>query len=68
MRVHTYSLTYDQSILCFYMMGHGTSFTMREVASSDNSYPNCHYDIYQDTKNQNKKLRKTLAQILAQIL
>ena len=30
-------------------MGLGANFTMREVASSANSYANCHYDIYQDT-------------------
>ena len=51
MRVHTYSLTYGQSIMiCFYMMGLlGANFTLREVASSVNSYANCHYDIYQGT-------------------
>ena len=50
MRVHTYSLTYGQSIMIsFYMMGLRANFTMREVASSANSYANCHYDIYQDT-------------------
>ena len=48
-RVHTYGLTCGQSIICFYMMGLGANFTMREVASSANSYANCHYDIYQDT-------------------
>ena len=47
--MHTYSLTYGQSIICFYMMGLGANFTMREVASSANSCANCHYDIYQDT-------------------
>ena len=31
------------------MMGLGANFTMREVASSANSYANCKYDIYQDT-------------------
>ena len=31
------------------MMGLGVNFTMREVASSANSYANCKYDIYQDT-------------------
>ena len=46
---HYQSLTYDQSIICFYMMGLGASVMMREVASSANSYANCHYDIYQDT-------------------
>ena len=34
---------------CFYMMGLGANFTIREVAYSANSYANCHYDIYQDT-------------------
>ena len=48
-RVHTYSLTYGQSIICFYMMGLGANVTMREVASSANSYANCHYDIFQGT-------------------
>ena len=49
-RVHTYSLTYGQSIMiCFYMMGLCANFTMKEVASSTNSYANCHYDIYQGT-------------------
>ena len=43
-----YSLTYGQSIICFYMMGLGANFTMREVASSASGYANCHYDIYQD--------------------
>ena len=38
-RVHTYSLTYGQSIMiCFYMMGLGANFLMRKVASSANSY------------------------------
>ena len=46
---HTVGLTYGQSVICFYMMGLGANFTMREVASSANSYANCHYDIYQDT-------------------
>ena len=27
----------------------GANFTISEVASSANSYANCHYDIYQDT-------------------
>ena len=46
-RVHTYNLTYGQSIMiCFYTMGLRANFTMREVASSANSYANCHYDIY----------------------
>ena len=27
----------------------GANFTMKEVASSVNSYANCPYDIYQDT-------------------
>ena len=48
-RVHIYNLTYGQSIICFYMMGLGANFTMREVAYSANSYANCHHDIYQDT-------------------
>ena len=49
-RVHIYGLTYGQSIMiCFYMIGFGANFTMREVASSVSSYANCHYDIYQDT-------------------
>ena len=30
-------------------MGLGANFTMREVASSANSYTNCHYDIFQGT-------------------
>ena len=30
------------------MMRPGANFTMREVASSANSYANFHYDIYQD--------------------
>ena len=30
-------------------MGLGANFTMREVASSANSYANCHYDIDLDT-------------------
>ena len=29
-------------------MGLGANFAIREVASSTNSYANCHYDIYQD--------------------
>ena len=49
-RVHTYSLTYGQSIICFYMMGLGANFTItREVASSVNSCFDCHYDVYHDT-------------------
>ena len=36
--VHTYSLTYV-----------GANLTIREVASSANSYANCHYDICQST-------------------
>ena len=44
-KVHIYSLTYGQSI----MMRLAANFTMREVASSVNSYANYHYDIYQDT-------------------
>ena len=48
--MHIYSLTYGQSIMkCFYMMGLGANFTIREVAYSANSYANYHYDIYQDT-------------------
>ena len=31
------------------MMGLGANFTMEEVASSANSYANCHYDIYRNT-------------------
>ena len=31
------------------MMGLGANLTMREVASSTNSYADCHYDIFQDT-------------------
>ena len=31
------------------MMGLGANVTMREVASSANSYANCHYDIFQGT-------------------
>ena len=31
------------------MMGLGANFTMEEVASSANSYANCHYDIYWNT-------------------
>ena len=42
---HTVGLTYGQSAIYFYMMGLGANFTMREVASSANSYANCHYDI-----------------------
>ena len=30
-------------------MGLGANFIMREVASSPNSYADCHYDSYQDT-------------------
>ena len=48
-RLHIYSLTYRQSIICFYMMGLGANFTLIKVASSTNSCANCHYDIYQDT-------------------
>ena len=49
-RVHTYGLACGLSIMtCFYVTGLGANFTMREVASSANSYTNCHYDIYQDT-------------------
>ena len=45
-RVHTYSLTYGQSIMiCFYMIGLWANFTMREVVSSANSFTNCHYDF-----------------------
>ena len=37
-------------MIYFYMMGlGGTNFTMREVPFSANTYPNYHYDIYQDT-------------------
>ena len=36
-------------MICFYMMGLGANFTMSKVASSANSYANCHFDIYQDT-------------------
>ena len=37
-------------MISFYMMGlGGTNFTMREVPFSANTYPNYHYDIYQDT-------------------
>ena len=36
-RVHTYSFTYGQSIICFYMIGLGANFTMWEVAPSANS-------------------------------
>ena len=46
--MHTYSFTYGQSIICFYMIGFGANFTMREVAPSANSCANSHY-IYQDT-------------------
>ena len=50
--MHIYSSTYGQSIISFYMMGLlGANFTLREVASSINSYANCHYDIYQDTSS-----------------
>ena len=43
-------IQFNFTLLCFYMMGAlGANFTMREVASSDNSCANCHYDIYQDT-------------------
>ena len=47
-----YSLTYGQFIICFYMMGFGANFTMREVASrciNSNCHYDCHYDIYKDT-------------------
>ena len=37
------------SLLCFYMMGLGANFNIREVWSSVNSCANSHYDIYQDT-------------------
>ena len=50
-RVHKYSLTYGQSVICFYMMGLGANFTMREIASSANRHANCHYDIYSVRKN-----------------
>ena len=30
--------------ICFFMMGLGANFTMREVESSANSCANCHYD------------------------
>ena len=40
--VHTYGFSYGQSIICFYMIGLGVNFTMREVASCANSYDNCH--------------------------
>ena len=48
---HTVSLTYGQSITCFYMIELGIKFTMREdtTDNSANSYADCHYDIYQDT-------------------
>ena len=36
-------------MICFYMMGLVANFTMKEVASSANSYANCHFDIYHDT-------------------
>ena len=58
-RVHTYSLTYGQSIICFYLMGLHANFTMMEVASSANSYANCHYDIYQDTFGKTQFLQLT---------
>ena len=47
--MHTYGLTYGQPIICFDRVELGANFTLREVASSANSYANCHYDIYQDT-------------------
>ena len=48
-RVHICSLTDGQCIVCFCRMGLlGADFTSREVASSVNSYANCHYDIYPD--------------------
>ena len=31
------------------MMGLGANFTVKEAASSANSYGNCDYDIYQNT-------------------
>ena len=57
-RVHTYSLTYGQSIICFYMMGLGANFTMKEVASSANSHASCHYDICSVRKNVCMFLKK----------
>ena len=57
-RVHTYSLTYGQSIICFYMMGLGANFTMKEVASSANSHASCHYDICSVRKNVYMFLKK----------
>ena len=48
-REYTYSLTCGQYIICFFMIGLGANFTIREVASSANSCANCHYDIYQNT-------------------
>ena len=36
-------------MICFYMMGLGANFTVKEVASRANNNANCHYDIYQDT-------------------
>ena len=46
--MHKYGLTYGQSMICFYMIGLGANFMMREVACSANSYGNYHYDIFQD--------------------
>ena len=57
-RVHKYSLTYGQSVICFYMMGLGANFTMREIASSANRHANCHYDIYSVRKNVSMFLKK----------
>ena len=48
--MHIYGLTYGQSIICFYMIGLGANFTMREVACNANSYANCHYDISEHTQ------------------
>ena len=47
-RVHTYSVTNGQSIICLYMTGLGANFTIREVASNNSSCDNCHC-IYQGT-------------------
>ena len=47
--MQTFSLTYGQTIICFYMMFlYDVTFTMREVASRANTYADCHY-IYHDT-------------------
>ena len=43
-RVHMYILTYGQSVICFYIMGLGANFTMREVVSSANICANCYYN------------------------